>query len=145
MNITSSGFIITIFIYHYNDICVSVSRLIKHRCDSKSIFLKWFLRWDRQDLSFAGSLDWVLPIFPSEKVGCASGYTPKMMISESNWDQISNFRLLFLSTQKELCAQISRAIGLGIKVLFLHAVGDNGYRTVNQLTIADNILEVSWR
>ena len=90
------------------------------------IFLKCFWAWDRQDLSFAGSLARGAPIFPSEKVRWTRGYTPKMMICESNWDQISNFRLFLLSTQKELCAQISRAIGLGIKVLFLQAVSDNG-------------------
>ena len=42
------------------------------------IFLKWFLRWDRQDLSFAGSLDCVLPIFPSEKVSQRCGYPSKI-------------------------------------------------------------------
>ena len=59
-----------------------------------------------------------------------------MLICEVNSDQISNFRLLFLSTQKELCAQISCAIGLGIKVLLF------GYCCM-QLVITDSVLGIS--
>ena len=53
------------------------------------IFLKWFLRWHRQYLSFGGSLDRGAPIFSSEKVRYRSGCTPKMLLGELNLGQIT--------------------------------------------------------
>ena len=55
---------------------------------------------------------------PLQKVGQRGGYTSKIQ----NWvpknRSVANFKRLVLRAQKELCAQISGANRLGIKVLF---------------------------
>ena len=131
--------VVLIYVYTYIQ---RLSRLLRARLrvlrPPKPIFLKLGAWWHAQALSFAGSFVDVALLQPLQKVGWTGGTTSKMLICESNWDQIWDFWLLFLSTLKEFCAQISCAIGLGIKVLLF------GFCCM-QLAITDSALEISWR